>query len=70
MPSMGEADPRHHMQKMQQHLVEHTAHLREDISKVSELRLKAMFETAAEVLTGLGKAFKDDEEKDEAAWRA
>jgi hypothetical protein len=28
-----------------------------------------MFETAAEVLGGLEKAFKDYEQKNEAAWR-
>ena len=30
---------------------------------------KAMFETAAEVLTGLKKAFSDYEQKNESAWR-
>jgi hypothetical protein len=70
IPTMGEADPRHHTQKMQRRLVELTVHLREDISKVSAPQLKATFETAAEALTGLGKAFKDDEEKNEAAWRS
>jgi hypothetical protein len=31
--------------------------------------LAAMFETAAEVLKGLVKAFDDYEKKNEAAWR-
>jgi hypothetical protein len=31
--------------------------------------LKAMFETSAEVLGGLRKAFQDYEQKNEAAWR-
>ena len=31
--------------------------------------LKAMFETSAEVLGGLCKAFRDSECKNEAAWR-
>jgi rubrerythrin len=44
-------------------------HLREDVKKVDEPQLKAMFETAAEVLGGLVKAFKDYEQKNEAAWR-
>ncbi len=34
-----------------------------------EPQLKAMFETSAEVLSGLIKAFSDYEKKNEAAWR-
>jgi len=45
------------------------SHLREDIEKVDEPQLKAMFETSAEVLGGLEKAFKDYEDKNEPAWR-
>ncbi|MBB3148208.1 uncharacterized membrane-anchored protein YhcB (DUF1043 family) [Phyllobacterium trifolii] len=66
-----EADrnPRHHTQKMQTQLQETMDHLREDIDKVGEPQLKAMFETAAEVLGGLKKAFGDCEKKNEAAWQ-
>ncbi|AVA25608.1 hypothetical protein [Rhizobium sp. NXC24] len=62
-------DPRHHTQKMQARLKETMDHLREDIEKVDEPQLKAMFETAAEVLGGLRKAFSDYEKKNESAWR-
>jgi uncharacterized membrane-anchored protein YhcB (DUF1043 family) len=62
-------DPRHHTQKMQKKLHEIIDHLREDIQKVDEAQLKAMFETSAEVLSGLAKAFRDYEQKNEAAWR-
>jgi hypothetical protein len=62
-------DLRHHTQKMQKALQEIKDHLREDIAKVEEPQLKAMFETSAEVLGGLIKAFKDYEQKNEAAWR-
>jgi hypothetical protein len=65
----GSGDPRHHTQKMQQRLEEIIAHLREDIDKVDEPRFKAMFETSAEVLGGLVKAFRDYEQKSESAWR-
>jgi len=64
-----ERDPRHHTQKMQKRLQEIKDHLREDIEKVDEPQLKAMFETSAEVLGGLIKAFHDYEEKNESAWR-
>jgi hypothetical protein len=53
---------------MQGRLQELADHLREDIRKIDEPQAEAMFETAAEVLLGLKKAFADYEEKDEAAW--
>lgn len=68
MVSATERDPRHHVQKMQKALRE-KKHLREDIVKVDEPQLKAMFETTAEVIGGLEKAFHDYEQKNEAAWR-
>ena len=72
MASVADRDLRHYTQKMQQalrdfkdHLREDIEkdHLREDIEKVDEPQLKAMFETAAEVLGGLIKAFHDYEQK-------
>jgi hypothetical protein len=44
-------------------------HLRADIGKVKEPKAQALFETSAEVLTGLVKAFDDYEKKVEAAWK-
>jgi len=64
-----EKDPRHHTEKMQRQLQQTMDHLREDVKKVDEPQLKAMFETAAEVLGGLKKAFSDYEQKNEKAWR-
>ncbi|MGJ4939988.1 hypothetical protein ACQR1W_05390 [Bradyrhizobium sp. HKCCYLS1011] len=69
MASASEKDPRHHTRRMTQRLQETVAHLREDIGKVDEPQLKAMFETSAEVLNGLIKAFDDYDKKNEAAWR-
>jgi hypothetical protein len=66
--SASQNDPRHHTQKMKARLQEDIAHLREDIRKVDEPQLKAMFETSAEVLGGLVKAFEDYEKKNENAW--
>ena len=65
----GHGDPRHHTQKMARHLEETIEHLRQDVEKVDEPQFKAMFETAAEVLGGLVKAFHDYERKNEAAWQ-
>ena len=69
MASSSDKDPKHHTQKMKQRLRETVTHLRQDIEKVDEPQLAAMFETSAEVLTGLVKAFDDYEKKNEAAWR-
>jgi hypothetical protein len=69
MASAADRDPRHHTQKMQKALHEIRNHLRADIDKVDEPQLKAMFETSAEVLGGLEKAFRDYEQKNEKAWR-
>jgi hypothetical protein len=69
MASATNRDPRHHTQKMQKALKEIQDHLREDIQKVDEPQLKAMFEPSAEVLGGLIKAFQDYEQKKELAWR-
>jgi DNA gyrase/topoisomerase IV subunit A len=58
-----------HVQKMRQCLQEQVDHLREDINKIDEPKCRAMFETSAEVLLGLIKAFDDYEKKMEVAWK-
>jgi hypothetical protein len=69
MASSADRNPQHHTEKMKTRLQEIVSHMREDVKKVDEPQLKAMFETSAEVLTGLIKAFGDYEKKNEAAWR-
>ncbi|OAF04855.1 hypothetical protein AYJ54_23555 [Bradyrhizobium centrolobii] len=69
MASAADRAPWHHTQKMQKALQEIRNHLREDIKKVDEPQLQAMFETSAEVLGGLETAFRDYEQKNESAWR-
>jgi hypothetical protein len=69
MAATADSDPNHHVRKMEQRLQEIRTHLREDIAKVDEPQFKAMFETAAEVLGGLAKAFRDYQEKSEKAWQ-
>ena len=41
-----DGDPRHHTQKMAKQLQDTITHLREDVKKVDEPQLKAMFEKA------------------------
>ena len=69
MTSASDKNPQHHTQKMKKRLEETVTHLRQDIGKVGEPQLAAMFETSAEVLNGLIKAFDDYEKKNESAWR-
>jgi hypothetical protein len=69
MASAADRNPQHHTQNMKKRLQETVDHLRQDIGTVDEPQLKAMFETSAEVLGGLIKAFDDYEKKNEAAWQ-
>jgi hypothetical protein len=63
-------NPIHHTQKIKARMRDLIEHLREDVWKVTEPKAQALFETSAEVLTGLAKAFDDYEKKSEAAWQA
>ena len=69
MKPSSENNPIHHTQRMIVQLRQLIDHLREDVGKVTEPKAQALFETSAEVLTGLVKAFDDYEKKSEAAWR-
>ena len=62
-------NPVHHTQKIKARMGQLIEHLREDVGKVTEQKAQALFETSAEVLAGLVKAFNDYEKKSEAAWR-
>jgi len=44
-------------------------HLRGDIEKIDDPKAQALFETAAEVISGLDTAFEHYEEKSERAWK-
>ena len=62
-------NPVHHTLKIKARMRQLIEHLRGDVSKVTEPKAQALFETSAEVLTGLVKAFDDYEKKSEAAWK-
>ncbi len=64
-----EKDPRNHARKLKQILDDAATQARADVSKVSDPKAKALFETTAEVLKGLVKAFNDFDEKREEAWK-
>jgi hypothetical protein len=60
--------PRAHTQRMEKVFHDTAAGLRQDIQAIQDPRARALFETAAEVLGGLEKAFHDYDKKDELAW--
>jgi hypothetical protein len=64
-----ENDPRHHMSKIKAMLDEVASHARSDIAKMNDPRAQALFETTAEVLGGLAKAYEHAALKSEPAWR-
>lgn len=65
-----EGDPRNHTAKLKQMLSGIIEHARQDVGKVSDPKAQALFETTAEVLIGLKKAFEDFEQRAEPAWKA
>ncbi len=69
MKTTDSPDPLAHTANVKEQLQELVDHLREDVKKVDDPKAKALFETSAEVLLGLKKAFEDYEKKNEAAWK-
>lgn len=68
-PQYPENDPRHHTANIKKMLNDTAQHAREDVAKVQDPKAQALFETTAEVLQGLRKAYDDFEKKNETAWR-
>ena len=44
-------------------------HAREDVGKIAEPKAQALFETRAEVLSGLATAFDHYDRRSEPAWK-
>jgi hypothetical protein len=64
-----ESDPLHHTARIKQMLQGTVDHAREDVQKVEDPKARALFETTAEVLDGLLKAYDHYERRSEPAWR-
>ncbi len=64
-----DGDVLHYVWKVQGEFDELMMHLRNDIPKLKNPKAQALFETSAEVIDGLRKAFKDYEDMDEEAWK-
>ena len=65
---MAADDPRRHTAKIKQMLQDVILHAREDIEKIDEPRAQVLFETTAEVLTGLKAAYDHYEAAQERAF--
>jgi|SRR4051812_15544451 len=63
------SDPHEHIANIKAEFSDLIQHLREDIGKVDDPKAKALFETSAEVISGLEKAFSDYENATEDAWK-
>ena len=69
METIASKDPRAHTANVRKEFRELIEHLRGDVNKIDEPKAQALFETAAEVISGLDMAFKHYEEKSEEAWK-
>ena len=69
METIVSKDPRAHTANVRKEFGELIDHLRADVDKIDEPKAQALFETAAEVMSGLDTAFKHYEEKSENAWK-
>jgi hypothetical protein len=66
---MEESDPRHHTANLRQMLVDIATHAREDVGKIDEPRAQALFETTAEVCSGLATAYEHYDAQAGPAWK-
>ena len=62
-------DPLYHMEQVKALLTELIDHLRADVFRVDDPKAQALFETSAEVVLGLRKAFIGFEQRSHAAWK-
>ena len=67
---LSEKDPRRHTAHVRGRLEELIGHLRDDIGKIDDPRAQALFETTAEGLGGLVKAYEHFDAGAEEAWRS
>ncbi|MGZ3790019.1 MAG: hypothetical protein ACXVLQ_15895 [Bacteriovorax sp.] len=61
-------DPKEHAQNIEKHIIELKNHCLEDCNLIEDPKARALFETAADVLEGLEKAFSDFQSENEGGW--
>ncbi len=69
MKDIETSDPKVHSNNIKEELQKLADHMRKDINRMDDPQAKALFETSAEVLLGLKKAFNDYEKGEEEAWQ-
>ena len=69
METIASKDPRAHTAHVRKEFRTLIDHLCDDIEKIDDPKAQALFETAAEVISGLDTAFEHYEEKSESAWK-
>jgi len=62
-------NPRAHTANVRKEFRTLIDHLRGDIEKIDDPKAQALFETAAEVISGLDTAFEHYKEKSESVWK-
>jgi len=65
-----ESDPRELTPRIKQLLTETLELARKNVGKINDPKAQALFETTAEVLGGLKKAYEHYEKQAEGAWKA
>lgn len=63
------SDPKAHAAALRTEIGRLAQNMRGSVNKTDDLRAKALFETSAEVLEGLGTAFLHFEQGKEEAWK-
>jgi hypothetical protein len=63
------SDPKLHTEKIKGMLGDVIRHVRADVDKVSDPKVRALFDTTAEVLSGLVTAYDHFEQRGESAWK-
>jgi hypothetical protein len=68
---MRQSDTMHtdHVTKIREEIMGVVDHARADVNNVDDPGARALFETTAEVLTGLAKAYDDFVKGEEPAWQ-
>lgn len=66
--SIKSSDPKEHAQNIENFIYELKLFCHEEISTVDDPKAKALFETTAEVLGGLEKAYSDYQSENMGAW--
>lgn len=62
------SNPKEHAQYLEQYITELKNHCLEEVRLVTDPKAKALFQTSADVLAGLEKAFSDYQSENFGAW--